>query len=108
MGAFFDDAAVFKDENAVDVHDGGKTMGNDKSGLVFDQIFESILDELFGFAVETAGGFIENQNFRIAENGTGDSHSLALAAGKFDTAFTDKSVIAVRKFFNEFMAVGHF
>ena len=41
-----------------------------------------MLDVLFGEIVEGGGGLIEQQDFRLVGEGTGDGDALGLAAGK--------------------------
>jgi len=42
------------------------------------------LDELLAFGVEVAGGFVEDEDLRLGEDGAGDGEALLLAAGELD------------------------
>ena len=66
------------------------------------------MDATFGLHIERAGGFVQNQNLRIAQDGAGDGDSLALAAGELHAAITDESVVAVRQFHDKIMRAGFF
>ncbi len=67
---------------------------------------QAFLDEGFGFGVEAGGGFVEDQNSRVGQDGAGDGDALALAAGKFDAAFADDGVVFVFEILGEFVDAG--
>jgi hypothetical protein len=46
------------------------------------RLIKRLLDNLFTFAVQGAGGFVEQEDARVAEKGAGDGESLFLAAGE--------------------------
>ena len=49
------------------------------------------------------GGFVENQNARLGEECACNGQALALAAGEFDAALADDSVVAFGKALGEFI-----
>ena len=59
--AALDYAALFEDVDGVAVSDGGETVGYDDDGLVSAQGVYAALDLGFGFGVEGAGGFVEDE-----------------------------------------------
>ena len=67
VGSLFDDPTAVEDHDAVGASDGGESMGDDKDGAVFAEAFDGLDEESLGFGVEGAGGFIENQDRRIAQ-----------------------------------------
>ena len=67
-------------------------MGDDDTGAVFHEASEGVLDEFFRLGVEGGGGFVEDEDGGVFEDGAGDGDALALAAGEFDAAFASKSV----------------
>ena len=46
-----------------------------------------------GCSVEGAGGFVENEDFRVAEDGAGEADALALASAETDASLADDSVV---------------
>ena len=108
MGAAFDQRAFIEDKDAVGVDDGGEAVCDDEAGAVFGDLVERVLDLFFGVAVERAGGFVEDENGRVLENGTGDRHSLLLAAGKFQPALADHGGVAVGQGGDETVDLGEF
>jgi hypothetical protein len=67
---------------------------------------QGCLHYAFRLGIQGAGGFVEDEDGGIFQDGTGDGKTLTLAAGKGDAAFADKSVITPRLFHDEIMGVG--
>ena len=42
------------------------------------QVAQALLDQRLGFGVEAGGGFVQDQNARIGQNGARDGDALAL------------------------------
>jgi hypothetical protein len=59
-------------------------MGNDDAASVAHKVVQSPLDDGFGFRVQGAGGFIEDEQGWVLEYGSGDGDALFLAAREFD------------------------
>jgi len=45
--------------------------------------------------VDCAGGFIEDENSRLADDSAGNGNSLTLATGEFGTAFADGCIVTL-------------
>ncbi len=105
MAADFFDPSILHGDNFVGVHDGGQPVRDNQCGSADHQFVQGILDQLFAFAVQRAGRFVQNQNARVAQKGAGDGEALLLAAGQFGSALPDFRVIAVRQGFNEMMSI---
>ena len=59
-----------------------------------------------GLGVEARGGFVEDEDARIGQDGAGDGESLALAAAEFYAALADDGVVSVGKAFGELIDPG--
>src|SRR5450631_85502 len=101
VGAALANLAVFENENFVGSADGGQAMGDDEGGAADHQVGQGFLHVHFRFGVEFGGGFVENQNRRVFEDGAGDGDALALAAAETGAAFTDYGVVALGEFRDE-------
>ena len=106
MRAAFDDFAGFDDEDLIGAANGGEAVGDDEGGAAAHQVGEALLNQGFGFGIEAGGGFVEDQDARIGQNGAGDGDALALAAGKLDAALADDGVVLVGERFGEFVDAG--
>ena len=62
----------------------------------------------FGFGVQSAGGFVQQQQRRIFQQRACNRDALALAARQTHAAFTQEALIAARQARNEFVGGGHF
>lgn len=54
-----------------------------------------LLDLLLRMRVEGRGGFIQHDNSRIFENGTGNGHSLLLTAAESETSLSNLGVVTI-------------
>ena len=79
MRAALDDAAVFDHQNLFGAADGGEAVRDHEGGASLHQVREAFLDGGFGFGVEAGGGFVQNQDARVGQDGAGDGDALALA-----------------------------
>ncbi len=96
MGAAFDDGSARHDENLIAAANGGKPVGDDDGGAIFHELIQGFLHEALAFGIEAAGGFIEDEDGRIREDGACNGEALALAAGDLRTALTHEGIVALR------------
>ena len=106
MAALLDDAAFLEHVDAVGVLDGGEAVGDDEGGAVGHEVVEGVLDLPLGFGVHGGGGFVEQEDGGVFEQGAGDGEALFFAAGEFDAAFADVGVELVGEFADEAFGVG--
>ena len=100
-----DDTTAFEHDDAIGVQNGGQSMCNHDVGASAHEALQRILDQELAFAVERAGGFVEDQNARIAEERARDRDALALAAGKFRTPLTEQGVVTFGQVADELVCV---
>ena len=79
--ALLDDGAVLDHQNGVGVLDGGKSVGNDKAGLVLHQCRHGVLNLDLRAGVHVGGGFVQNQNGCFGKKSAGDGDQLLLPLG---------------------------
>ena len=89
MRASFYDSAFVDDTDFIGILDGRETMGDGDRRTRLHQPLQSILYESFTLRVQGRGGFVENQDWRILQNGTGDAYTLTLSTRKSATAIAD-------------------
>ena len=94
--AFFDDAAFVHYQDAVARENRRQPMRDHDRGALAHQIGQRGGNLRFAFGVERRGGFVEQQERRVAQNGARNRDALALTAGELDAAFADRRVVAVR------------
>src|SRR5215472_17083020 len=81
VSTFLHDARPFKHDNAICKAHGAETVSADERSASGCRPLQRVNDGVLGGGIETACGFVENQNRRVAQHGTGDSNSLFLPAG---------------------------
>ena len=104
--ALLDDAAFFEDEDVVHGAEGGEAVGDADDGAVFGEAVDGFLDFGLGLGIERGGGFVEDEDGRVADKGAGDGDALALAAGEALAAFAERRVVALREVLDEVVRVG--
>jgi len=68
-------------------------MSDDDGGSSFNKFPNSVLNELLGVGIKRGGGFIEDENGRVLEDGSSNRKSLLLTSRKFDTSFANFGLI---------------
>lgn len=88
VGADFDDLAVLEYDDSVAVDDGAESVGDDDDGdvaVVGGELVDLLLDEVLALAVEGAGGFVEDEDLGLLDQGPGDGDPLLLPSGERDS-----------------------
>ena len=96
MVTFFHDLSFLEDDNLVCVSDGREPVGNDNAGLLSsrDQIVKSFLYLVLTLCIKCACSLIQQNDFRLANQGSGDSNTLLLATRQSDATLSDKTIKA--------------
>ena len=106
MAAGFDDLAVVQDQDEVGALDGRQAVRDGEDGATFHGVFQGRLDGPLGFGVEGGGGFVEDQDGGVPQEGAGDGQSLPLPPGEEGAALGDGGVVALRHGGDEVVGVG--
>src|SRR6185312_3143204 len=78
--SLLDDATGLHDNNVVGVADSRETVGNgDDGSLLSSSALHGELNSLLAGRVKSSGSLIEDENFRVTDQGTGKRNSLSLA-----------------------------
>ena len=83
-----------------------QAVGDDDRGAPLHQPIQRLLHKLFRFTVQRAGGFVEQENARVFEDGARDRQPLPLTTAQFDTPFPDDGVIAIGRLHNKGVSIG--
>src|SRR4029077_6180409 len=98
--------AGLDDQNLIGAPDGGETVSDDEGGAAAHQVAQPLLNERLGLGIEAGGGFVENEDAWIGENGARDGNPLLLPAGKTYAAFPNDGVVLFLEGFGEFVDAG--
>ena len=108
VAALLDQLAAVEDEDAVGVAEGREPVGDGDGGAAAGQGLEGLLNRLFAFGVDVAGGLVEDQDRRIVEDRPGDREALPFAAGETRAALAEPGVVAERRVEDELVGLGRF
>ncbi|MCY1180497.1 hypothetical protein D9M73_209470 [compost metagenome] len=65
-----------------------------------------MLDQVFALCIQGTGGFVQQQDRRIDQQGPGNRQALALPAGKADAALPQLCLVALGQLPDEFVGMG--
>lgn len=87
-GAVEDDAAVVDEYDTIaDGADFLEDVGGEEDSFGFGEFEDEVTDALDLIGIETAGGFIEDEDVGVVEHGVCHADALAKAAGEFGDGF---------------------
>src|SRR5579872_1507545 len=96
MAAVFDNVPGLDGDDPVGMAHRRQAMGDDEHRSARGDLAHVTLDDVLALVVERAGGFIENQDFGIGDQRSGNGDPLALAPRKRRATLANHGVIAVR------------
>ena len=97
---------MFENVDAIRVAHRAEAVGDDEAGAVDHEAFQCLLDEALRLGVHAGGGFVQEENGGILQEGAGDGDALFFTDTEADPAFADLSVEFVRESFDKFPGVG--
>jgi hypothetical protein len=93
VSPLLDDPAMVEDDDVVGLEDGIETVRDDEDGASLHQLPRGLFEQGFGLWVETGGGFVEDKERRVPEEGAGEGEALRLSAGETRAAFADDGLV---------------
>ena len=93
MRALFDDLAFVEDDDLVGLEYGVEAVGDGDGGASLHEFACGFFEQGFGFGVERGGGFVEDKDGRVFEEGAREGEALGLSAGEAGAAFTDDGFV---------------
>ena len=92
-----DDPAGVEHDDLVGVAHGGEPVGDHQHGPLLHQAVDRLLHQPLRFGVERAGGLVQDQDRRVAQQRPGDGDPLALAARQPGAPLAQDRVVALRE-----------
>src|SRR5437867_5757827 len=87
------DPPVVHDDDSVSQLERSQPMRDEEGCPVAHELYEHLLDQRLALDVQCAGGLVQDQNRRIAQDRASQGDSLALSAGELHGPFTDVRLI---------------
>ena len=93
MGALLGHPAVLQDQDAVGLHEGGDTVGDEDHGAALLVLPEGGADLRVGLGVHCGEGVVKDHDGRALHQHPGDGHALLLTAGEGDPPLPHHGVV---------------
>ena len=106
MIAGFADLAVVEHDDTVRIADGGKPVCDDERGASVHQVQHRFLNVHFCACIYTGCRLVENQNFRVGEDGARNGKKLTLPVADVATGFGKLRIISLRHPLDKGVGVG--
>ncbi len=95
------DLTAIHDYNSVCVLYGRYALSDNYLGCIGDLLAQCLLDKRFCLRINGTGGIIENKDFRLFEQRTGNTEPLLLPARYIGSALLNIGIIFLGKFFDK-------
>src|SRR6266508_1279147 len=103
-----DDFAILNDNDLVCISDRRQAVSNDETGASFHQAQQSFLDARLGARVYAGGGFVEDEDARVRQDGAGDRQQLALSLAEVAGTLGKFGLVALWQLADEVIGVREF
>ena len=100
--------SIIQNNDLVCVLDGGSTLGNDEDSRIGVKFPDGFSKSCVCGKVQSRGAVVQNQDFRIAHQGTGNGKTLLLAAGEVPSALFHRSCELAVFVFHHIRCLGSF
>lgn len=103
MVAAFEDTTCVENADLIRQNDRAEPVGIHQHGVLPFELIDRLLRQTLALGVKGTGGFIEDKQFGIARDGTGQGKALALAQVSTQPIATlgDEAIEALGKMINE-------
>ena len=101
----FANLRVLDHENSVRLANGAQMMRDHDARPSFHQPVQRLHHRLLGRWIQSRGGFVENQDRRVADDRARNRDALPLPAGKRGAALAEHRRITLRQLLDEFVGV---
>lgn len=74
-------------------------MGYNDDCLIakFNELVEGLLDLVLALGIQGTSSFVQEQNFRLSDEGTGDGNTLLLSSRKLNSSRANECIVTVRE-----------
>ena len=103
----FYDLTFMKHADFIGMADGRETVGNGDGRTILHQFFKRILYHAFAFGIEGGSRFVQDKDWWILQDSTGNADALALSTGEFSSAVANHGVVALLTGHDKVMGVGY-
>ncbi len=102
MAPELDQAPGIDHGDAIGIENGGEAVGDHNRGTPLKQLCQGLLNVAFRAGVERRGGFVQDQDLGVFEEGPGNGQALLLAPREHGAALTDLGPKPLGQLLDEF------
>lgn len=106
MTALFNDVALLHNHNVIGISDRLELVSDNNSSPVLRCLVEGFLNDTLRMGVKCTCRLVEQQNSRLGDDASRDSHTLLLTTREKTATLADAGVIALWQVFYEFIGKG--
>ena len=103
MAALLHDSSVPDYQDQISLADGGQPVGDQEGGPVLQQVFNGVLNQLFGLGVDGGGGLVQDKDSGVGQHRSCKGDQLLFTGGEPVAAFADIALPAVFQLFHHQM-----
>src|SRR5467141_5194359 len=103
-----DNASLVEHQDAMGCTYGRQTMGNEEHRASPAHLREIMLNNGFGLVVERTGGFVEDEDTRVADQRTRNRQALTLATGEGTAVLAHRGIVAFGQLQDELVRASEF
>ena len=85
-------AAIDGDDAIASAH-GGQAVGDDEDGAALGDARHVVLNDALALVVERTGGFVEDEDTRVADQRTRNRQALTLATGEGTAVLAHRGIV---------------
>ena len=106
MRTALEHAAVAQHYDLISLANRGQAVGDHHRRAPDHKPLERLLNQPLGLRIDRRGRFVQDQDGRVAQDGTGDGEALLLPARELDAALADHGVVPLGQPFDKRLRVG--
>ena len=99
--------AFVHDENLIGVLYSRQSMGYRNGCATLHQSFQSLLHKSFALCVKGRSGLVQNQDWRILQDGTGYADALTLSARQSSATVANHRIVTIGRLHDKLMRIGY-
>src|SRR4030095_1075129 len=108
VGPVLDNASLVEHQDTVGRAHGRQTMGNEEHRTSPTHVGKVALNNGFGLVVKSTGGFVEDEDTRVADQGTRNRQALTLATREGTAVLAHQGIVAFGQLQDEIVRPSEF
>jgi len=108
VATLFHYTPVIQDNDAIGIANRGEAVGDDDRRPACQDLFQSLLEQVFGLGIDACRCLVEQENGRVGQNRPGKADELALSHTQVLTPLLEHRIVAVLQLDYEIVGADRF